>query len=188
MRLRANSAWVNLATTGDLSGYTRVYSKATAVAGPADTTSETSLGSFTVTAGDMGTTGILRVRLMGRFWGSGASTTVTLRIKFGGTTLYADASVATTTAALPWFAEVHIANVGATNEQAVGGFILIGAQSATTGEGDLGTDEVLAMAPFAKSDPGIDTTANCTFDMTAQLSDGTAGNAFRCYSMVAELL
>jgi len=208
LRLRANGAWVDLIDSGNASwtdltdggdttlhshaltsAYTQVYHKdnnGTSGRGPAATTSEVSLGSFTVTGGDMGTTGILRVRLIGHFVASGATSTVRIRVKFGGSTVYDDTSV-TTAVNLPWFAEIHVANVGSASSQRIGGLIIIGANGATTGYGNLGTDEVNATTPIYATS-SVNTASNQTFEVTAQLSNGTSPNAFTCYSLVAELL
>ena len=188
-RLRANGAWVNLATTDDLSGYTRVYYKAnngTSGTGPAATTSETSLGSFTITGGDMGTTGIMRVRMMGTSSGAGATRTVRIRVKLGGVTIYDDTTVTYATT-VPWYMELHIANVGNAAIQRTGGFFLIGAPTATTGSGDIGTDEIISTTPIYASST-INTASNQTFEVTAQLSSGTSPNSFINLSTVAELL
>lgn len=193
----ANANWVDLTDGGAttlhshaISGYTRVYYKAnngTSGTGPAVTTSETSLGSFTITGGDMGTTGIMRVKMGGTFTGSGASTTVTIRVKLGSTTLYADASAATTSANVPWFLEAWLANVGSASIQRLGGFVLIGAPTATTGSGDLETDEIVSTTPIYGT-ASENTAGDLTFNITAELSSGTSPNSFINFSTVAELL
>ena len=178
-----NGSKVTFTTSGG------VYHKAnngTSGTGPGATTSETSLGSFTVTGGDMGTTGILRVRLIGHFVASGATSTVRIRVKFGGSTVYDDTSV-TTAVDLPWFAEIHVANVGSASSQRIGGLIIIGANGATTGYGNLGTDEVNATTPIYATS-SVNTASDQTFEVTAQLSNGTSPNSFLCFSLVAELL
>lgn len=192
----ANTDWVDLTDGGSttlhshaISGYTRVYYKAnngTSGTGPAATAAETSLGSFTITGGDMGTTGVMRVRMMGTSSGAGATRTVRIRVKLGGTTIYDDTTVTYATTA-PWYMELHIANVGDAAIQRTGGFFLIGAPTATTGSGDLRTDEIISTTPIYATST-INTASDQTFEVTAQLSSGTSPNSFINLSTVAELL
>ena len=137
-----------------------------------NTTTETDLlnGEITVAAGLMETNRMLRATLVGdALNASGAPRNLdNLKVKFGGATLYDDASIYQGPDAVryPWMMDIVIANLGATNSQILTGVYVIGVPGATTaGIGDGG----VAASPRALGGTGtVDTTAACLFEVTVK--------------------
>lgn len=138
----------------------------------ASNTSENSVYTYTIPAGSMSYWGGIGVEVWGDFSGTGVGT-ATLRVKLGGTTVWADASVALASGLQPWHVRLILRNNGTVeNAQRLGGFAMIGAVSAlTTGQGgDLAVDEITAWSAIQAS-PAIDmAAADRVFEVTWQHS------------------
>ena len=160
-------------------------------AGPDNTTSETTLYSFSVPANALGATGALRCKIYGQFRPNTAAATFTIRVKFGATTMWADvtASRAIDTDIAAFEIEFVLANT-ATNAQRLGGYCHLGQTiAATNGFGDMSLADGAA-GNLSNSTPfygtaAIDTTAAATLDVTAQLSAAGASN--QCLKQMAIL-
>ncbi len=141
---------------------------------------ETSIFSGTIPAGTLGTSGAVRVVLTGQVLNdSGSGQGFTLRVKYGGTTMYADASNATifgnSATRRAWRMEFTLFSDGTTSSQRVEGLIgPVGAAAAvTTGYGDLAASVALPAAPVGGT-AAADSTADQTFDVTIQLTAASA--------------
>jgi hypothetical protein len=85
-----------------------------------NSTTETTIYSYNVPAGLLGTTRGLRVRIRGTYTNnSGSNKTIRLRLKLGATTVLdkTSAAVATSATAANFFSTFIISNAGATNSQ-----------------------------------------------------------------------
>lgn len=181
--------------TGDIL-LTGVIDRATADLDIVNTTVETTLYSFAVPANALGTNGLLRFTVFGDYLNnSGAGETMTLRIKFGGTTLYQDVtgSIAAATARRPFRIVGEIGNKGATNVQfLVAHWELGAAGSATTGIGDIGaggaTGEIGQHVVASAGDAAIDTTLAATLDITIAHSVASLSISMRRKYAVLELI
>lgn len=145
-----------------------------------NSSAETSIFSGTIPANTLGTSGAVRVILSGQVLNdSGAGQGFTLRVKYGATTMYADASNATilgnSATRRTWRMEFTLFSDGTTSSQRVEGLIgPIGAAAATTtGYGDLAATAALFPVPIGGTS-AEDSTADKTFDVTIQF---TAANA-----------
>ncbi len=167
-----------------------VLGRAVATLDVVNTIVETSLGSVSVPANALRTDRAVRLTLVGDYLNnSGVARTVTLRVKLGATTLYNDATVAlaANAARRPLRAELLIANLNASNVQALGGAIALGsAGGATAGLGDLAIANI-AEAIISGS-AAEDTTTAKTFEITAQHQVAAATISVRRLYAVWELL
>lgn len=149
----------------------------------ANTITETDIFTHSVAANSMGTTGMLMLNLVASLLDN-ATGVLTVRVKFGGTTIFQDDFVAFANSVdrHPIFMELWLANQGATNDQTGGGQINAGDPGgATTGIGNLsGVIEAGSSVVFA--DSAIDTTTAQTFAVTVQWSAADANLSFirRC--------
>jgi len=153
-------------------------------------TSETSIYSFSVPANTLRTDRSLRVRIVGSLLNNtGSGQQFTVRIKLGSTTLYADASPAVPTSATRYGFDFNIILTNQESEaiQTLGGFLYMGNQGATTGIGDMGTDETPAHTAIGGS-ATEDTTTNLTFDVTIQLGASSANLSWKKESAIMEVL
>ena len=127
---------VAAAATG---GTTTIY-KNTSTVSVVNTASETNLLNQTVTAGSMGTSGILHVVLSGYYLNDGGSSAdFTMRLKFGGTTIWEDTSLNFSDATIrkPMHMEFWVKNMGSASSQRSTGWYMFGeSQDAPVGYSD----------------------------------------------------
>jgi hypothetical protein len=159
----------------------------------ANSVAETDLLNTTIPGGLLGTRRVVRVTLAGDRISNGvAEAAGTLRVYLGGSVVYADAmlAVANNAARSPFRIELLIATVDATNLVAVDGLAYMHAPGgATTGIGNLGTDETAVFAPFAAASPvSLDTTQPIPIRITYQLGTANAGVDLRLHIALVELL
>jgi hypothetical protein len=114
------------------------------------TNATTAIVNYTVPGGVLGTNKLLRIRLSGT-WNntSGATRTVTLSIRYGGTTMWADTSATIASGVtVGWSMDLIVAANNSAAAQTVHGIIHIGGTGAvTTGiTGDLASDEITGLA------------------------------------------
>ena len=136
----------------------------------ASSSSENSVYSYSVPANTMSTNKTLNVKIDGSYLNtSGASRTITVRIKFGGTTIYADTITLGAGAANRAMAfNFSITNNGAANAQTMNGsFEYSSVTAPTTGIGDLNASTLGRIAAQAMA---IDTTSAQTVEVTVQHS------------------
>jgi hypothetical protein len=154
-----------------------------------NTTTETSVFSFSVPGNTLGTTRMMRLTLLGDILNnSGATVTFTPRIKFGATTLYADAiSLSTSGNRRGFCATIYLSAQNATNVQTLGGHLtLSGNGTTTTGIGDFGASSTGDTAISGSA--AIDSTAAQTFTVTIQFGTANANTDFRRQYAILELL
>lgn len=141
---------------------------------------------------------VLRIRA----WGSvlhntTTAMTITLRLLYGGTVIFADATASYGTTASanqqPWFFEFDIIAQG-NAVQVMGGFVsMMGPTTAapTTGAGDIGVDETTAQAPIGSATAGIavdSDAADRVIDIDLAMSNANANHTWTCQGITVELL
>lgn len=148
-----------------------------------NTTTETNLFSYTVPANTLGSTHALRVNISSDYFNnSGADRTFILKIIYGTTTMYQDTSdvIAVLSSRRPVMIDFIFFPRNATNSQGVAGMITISNTGlATTGFGDLVTDEVLVETPFVGANAAEDSTTSLTLKVTITHSAADANVSLR---------
>lgn len=159
-----------------------------------NTLTETSFYSFSVPANVLDTQKMLRLTIYGDYLNnSGAGRTLTVRVKFGGTTYYNDVSgtLAASASRHPFRWEILVGNRNATNVQSIGGYLSMGvAGGATTGIGDMGTfatNTTGLETPFY-NDGAIDTTVAQTLEVTVKHSTNHASLSIRRQMAILEIM
>jgi hypothetical protein len=160
-----------------------IHDREAATTDVANTTTETTIFTHSVPANELGSDRALECILFGDYLNNNATgTSLTWRIKFGGTTIYQDAVSASAISATrrPWWLQFVLAANNATNAQTLGGLFYLGtAGGATTGLGDIDTDEIESAAPIANSGIAIDSTAARTLEVTVAWSAASANASLR---------
>ena len=158
------------------------------------TTAEQNLVSTTIKGSIMNSNGSLRCRISGNLLQNTVTATDwTLRIKFGGTTIYQDlvlSAYATQSAnRMPYVLEFYIFNKNATNSQGMAGNWQLNDNGApTTGTGDITDDEQQGNATLQlATDPAKDTTADQTLAVTMQMSNSNASIETRVEHVIVEI-
>lgn len=155
---------------------------------------ETTMWTYTVAGNTLGTNKALRVHLsMDGLNNTAATRFFTMRIKYAGVVLYADATPAFTIDAnrRPVIMDFILFAKNSTSVQGLGGLITVGnAGGATVGIGDFGNTENLTYAPFAGIDGSTDSTASQPLIVTAQNSAaaGSTSLSLRRVYAITELL
>lgn len=146
-----------------------------------NTTTETTLLSYTVPADLLGgTSRRLRVEMHGdQLNNSGSSDTWTLRIKYGATTMYADATTwATNAVRMSWNCNIAFGNATSTNNQYVSALFVTSTRGgATTGNGEL--DGSGLSYQVLSGSAAEDSTAEKVLVVTLQHSVANAATSFR---------
>ena len=146
----------------------------------ASTASELSLwsttaGGVTVPANAMGTNGAIRVHFVGDYlWNNNAADTVTVRVKFGGSTVLSAWSDVMSGGSLSasrfaWDLAVCVCNRGATNAQVVQSVMNV----------DIGVNVYDTGTRVRIATSAVNTTVAQTLDVTAQWSAASAGNSIK---------
>lgn len=147
----------------------------------ANTTTETTVLTQTIGANTLPTDGIIEAILQAHYLNfTGGAKDLTVRIKFGGTTVWADTiNIPSSAEYRPVEIRVWIANMGATNSQTLSATMMIAdGNNVTTGSGDASTalGSSTGYAAVFGSDPdvalAIDTTA--AKDVAVTIQHGTA--------------
>lgn len=142
---------------------------------PASNTTENTVYTTTITGGVLSTNGIIKVRTPIYFGTNATAETWTIRLKYGGTTLFTNTVTCTAIGAgsgvgAYGFIDAFIINSGATNTQDVGFYITLAPQVGT------GANPVYpTTAHSADTTSAIDTTSNQTLTMTVQRTNGGGG-------------
>lgn len=162
---------------GNFGRVTRNVIRSAAAQNFVNTSAEQTLFSQNILGGTMGTAGVLHLRLFGSLKQSTTtSNTYTLRIKWGGTTVYQDdiLSAYTTSSAnyMGYILDLYVMNANATNAQLTMGTWMMNdaTGTATTGYGDASDDEQANNAVLIGTSQTKDTTANQTLAVTMQMS------------------
>src|SRR3990172_7178454 len=151
---------------------------------------------WNIPANLLGTDKMLRLTLMGDYlFNNNIADTLTLRVKFGGTTFFADAMGSSVIAARrqPWQLHLLVANLGATNSQMISGSGLWPASdelAPTTGigEGTLRSNPPVGVQLSISTLGTIDTTSAQKLEVSVQWSASSANNSFRRRYAVLELV
>ena len=160
-----------------LTGITALKTTRLAGYSPASNTSENTVFTTTITGGLLSTTGMIRIRVPVYFATNATAETWTIRLKYGGTTLFTNAvscgAVGGGTAIGSYgFIDAYIINSGATNTQNVGYYITLAPQLGTAP-----TNPATATAAHSTdTTSAIDTTSNQTLAMTVQRTNGAGGS------------
>ncbi len=140
----------------------------------------------------------LRVRAFGN-WLHNTTTSCawTLTISYGGTTIFADASLGSGVTAdadrMAWDLN-FVVTAQANNSQRMGGSVLVSPfinTAATTGMGDMANDELSTTSPIGSATGGIavdSDAANRTLDITWTMSVANALHDWVCQGIIVELL
>jgi hypothetical protein len=156
-----------------------------------NTTTETTIFSYAVPANELGTARKLRCEMGGDYLNNnGVASTLRLRLKYGGTTIFDDIVAVSSVSATrrPWYLMLSLCANGAAGAQSLFGFMLLGtAGGATAGLGDIDTDEVESMAPFFGTS-AVDSTVSQTLEVTATWSTANAGLSLRRFHAGLERL
>ena len=155
-----------------------------------NTAAETSIYSYSVVGGTLGATNTLHLLMDGdQLNNAGAGNdTVTLKIKYGATTMYSDTALyASNATRISWRMDIRLGNTTGTSAQYVSVQFLTSTRGgATTGNGDFnanGTQYAILSGTAAE-----DSTATKTFDVTIQhsLTDATVSWRRQYASLVKE--
>lgn len=143
-----------------------------------NSTSELDLWTYLVPGNTLGTTNALHVRIVGSlFNNSGGTVTYTMRWKYGATTLFSDTypTLAASATRRPIDFDIIFAANGSTSSQVFGGYMMLSvATAATTGTGDLATDEQQGISPIEGGTSSVDSTSDQTLKLTLQMSSANA--------------
>jgi hypothetical protein len=155
-----------------------------------NTASETDLFSYLVAANLLGTSNLIRLTIMGTYEANSGSPTMTIRIKYGATTIWQD--VTGTLGAVVtkggWSLFLLLGNDGVlTNAQELTGLINTGARAAaTTGFGDLTAGG--GVATTIGGTGAEDSTTPLTLKITVQWSAANTSYHWTTLNAVVELL
>jgi hypothetical protein len=178
---------------GQLKGPTSLYGRAATTVDIVSTAAETTLYSQTINGGDLGADKTLRLTLIGDFLhNNGAGDSMTLRLKFGGTTYLADAcgfNAEANANRQPFKIVSFISNMGVTNSQFFQMETFMrrpgAGLDATTG---IGGEQTAFTWMTLSNTATVDTTANQTLAFTGQWSASSASNSWRMRYGILELL
>ena len=150
----------------------------------------TSIYSVSIPARALGTNRVARTTILGEYrHTAGTAQTMNVRVGYSTTTMYQDTSAAPTVSAnsRPVRLEFDLVNRDATNAQALGGLIIFGGPTATTGVGDLATDEVISNTPL-RGLAAVDSTSAATFEVFVRLSAASTLVSFNKWYGYTELI
>lgn len=156
--------------------------------------SEGTLYSVAVPGNTLGANGLLRVTLSGSYLNnSGAARGFTIKIKFGGVTLYEDLTSSTAFAASStlrqWSLRAYLGNANATNVQRMNFiFSMSGLSTAITGSGDIAGSPFIAERAMVGIDGSSDTTSAQTFEVTITHTTAHASLTMTRHISLAEVL
>lgn len=184
------AAAVNVHLRDNLLAVTRPYDKAASGIDVVSSTTETNLYLKTITGGDMGTDRMLRLTMLGDILFNDGASGTTLRIKFGGTTLWEDTIASSASATRrPYALQLFLGNQGSASVQFLAGTWNFGGVGATTGLGDVNFTD--AGQPNAFSSGGtaaLNTAVNQDLVVSAQHSANSANLSIRRFYAILELL
>jgi hypothetical protein len=177
-------------TGSAVKGMNRVEDRSSSTTTVSNTTTETSVYSYSIPASTLGSTGALRVTLFGTYANtSGSNRTVTVKVKLGSTTLYDDVtgnpSSNANTRAVQF--NLILLNANSTNAQKLAGNLMFGNAGATTnGTGELGSTATRNVPIYGTASE--DTTSAKTLDITVTHSAAASTISFVKEAVIAEYL
>jgi hypothetical protein len=165
-------------------GLVAIHDRESATIDVVNTLNETTIFTHSVPANELGTDRAIEVQLQGDLLENvvtGAQ--LTWRIYFGGTTIWNDvlgSVTAISASRRPWWLHFILAANGATNAQRLGGLFLLGtAGGATTGLGDIDTDEIESQTPLINNSIAIDSTVARTLEVTVDWFSANVNESVR---------
>lgn len=156
-----------------------------------NTTAETDLLNYSVPGNTLGTGKVLRITMYGDYLNNNTAGSIRWRIYYGATEIYQDlgSSAITDANRRPWTFVGYLWARSATNSQAGAGFISLGFPGgATTGIGDIATDEILTVDPLRTDNSAEDSTASKNYRVTVVLNAASTNISIRRTYAVVELL
>ena len=142
-----------------------------------NTTTESSLWSFTLPANTLGTANGVHVKMFGTMVNnSGANRAYTISVKYGATTIFSDAlaNIGANAASRAWVIDLTLGAANATNSQTLIGTMSVSSTaSATTGTGDLNSADTITQRTFYGTS-AEDSTADKTFNVTITFPANTS--------------
>ncbi len=189
------TGWLKGNGTGVVTSHTtsvvEVLDRAVLTVDYTDSSAENTIYSFSVPANTLSTNRMLRCTIICDYLNnSGGTKQLTLRIKYGGTTLYDDGTntIAAAATRYPVMLTIYLAANNSTSAQQLGGWIGIGDTAGTTaGLGDFADDEIMTHTPITGASTENSTDA-LTFAVTIQSSAATATQSFKRYTAITELV
>ena len=176
------SSILNTDHRDNLSAILHPYNYAPSDVDVVSTITETSVYSKVITGGDLGSNGLAKLMLIcDALYNNSTANTLTLRFKFGGSSVLAGVQSGTLSASRRVIhIELCVANRGATNSQLVwaSGFAALGSPLVGIGNSQLLQDQ--SYFPLGlQNTVAVDTTADQTLEVTAEWSASSANNSFR---------
>lgn len=185
---RFNITGVAAASTG---GTTTIY-KNTSTVSVASTASETNLLNQTITAGSMGSNGILHVVLSGWYLNDGGSSAnFTMRLKFGGTTIWEDTSLDFSDATIrkPMHMEFWVKNNNSASSQRSTGWYMFGeSQDSPVGFSDFSNVTTKPMGVINGADSSISTASSQNLVITITHSTADSLTSVNANILLLELI
>lgn len=156
-----------------------------------NSSAEGTLYTFTIPGGTLGPNRVVELQLGGTYLNnSGATKTLTLRYKYGATTLYQDvtATIAASASLRAFWCELLLGNTGVTNSQKLSArFHIAAAGAVTTGVGDIGAVSSVLFGPMYGTS-AVDSTLNQALTVTVQHSVANANTTISAQVAVLKLL
>lgn len=168
-----------------------VIQRTTTLVSVASSVTETTAVSFPVGAGNLGTNRMLRLTVFGDYLSNGSGTsTLTLRVKYGATTLWGDVTAANAVDAdvRPMRMQFELAALGSATSQRLQGLVLMGNvnSASVAGQGDIGAAETGAWPVAGTS--AENSATELSLVVTVQHSLSHANTRFRMHYAVLELI
>lgn len=183
---------IDLASPGGGSGNAVTIYKNTATVSVANTSTETNVISQSISAGSMGTTGLLHLVISGHYLNdSGASESFDIRLKFGGTTIWEDTSESFSdhTIRRTFHMEFFLKNNNSATAQKTTGWYMFGLPSnAPFGFSDFSVVTTNAHGTMNAADSSINTVSAQTLALSIQHSDTDALLQFNADTVFLELI
>lgn len=177
-------------TGSAVKGMSRVEDRSSSTTTVSNTTTETSVYSYSVPADALGSTGALRVTLFGTYTNtSGSNRTVTVKIKLGSTTLYQDVTgnlSSNTDSRAVQFSFLLMNTASASSQKLTGNLRFGNAGATTSGTGNLGTTATTDAPIYGSASE--DTTSAKTLNVTVTHSSAATTISFVRQAVIAELL
>lgn len=177
----ARSVQTATATTNPV----RVLDRDVVVAEVVSTTAETTVYTYSVAGGTLGTTKALRLTLIGDFLNNtGGAVVVTIRVKYGATTVCDFGGISATTSASRRNVRVEV-NLSAFNSTSAQ--VAVGSAWLSPAGGS-GTVTLHAVSGTAGTAATEDSTASKAFAVTVELDTSSASASFKASTVQLELL
>lgn len=169
----------DLTVVGDINGLVTAFlDRQLTMVEVTGTVAETTVYSFSVPAGTLGTENVLRVRAFGDYLSSGAEYTITSRLKFGGTTILTNLDTMVDSAdRRSWAFDAQImARNSAASQHVTGTF--------TRGETGASLLPILLPTRLVMQTTTVDTTVAADLVLTVDLEN--TGQSVRTYGVLVE--